>query len=485
MDIDQYLLWLSDAIKASASDENSIDEKLLTKNIKDCYTRVKSACKSTSNKTIPFEDFRLRSTLALLISTECISSLQEIQCNREFQAVITTFPTISVTDFFTVIRSQKNYKFLCECLSWIPVSVLCKIIQEFFINTSDVTPVTLAIATELRKSMLFRLQHETSEFNIAEIKETMDVFMKTSYHISGTSKDLIKLGGYYFMYLTDSALFLLKAILGKEIEESLLCSTTEVWKKVWFNDLEKAKPITFLADSLLSILKLNQNCLDAVTVNVWTEWCEFDLPLTHPSYRITQYQGKTRTLQSAICYNAFDFLRIWDTDLSLIRNLLSEISQNIESIEGILSFFRSVSSDPDHDPDIDLDEEELISQISLGDDRQGKLLGILLNQIDTFDNDKSLTMVKDNIASVDHKARENLLIHFIGQARERKPFKDGWLQVVLDLASGISVDRLLVVISEHLSHGQDDMLKSSEFNSQMTAVFNQLAGDTAAVVSYI
>lgn len=484
MDIDQYLVWLSGAIKASFLDEGSIDEKLLTKNIKDCYTRVKSAFNNTSNKINQFDEFRLRSTLALLISTKCINSLEKIQCNREFQAVITTFPTIGVKDFFIVVRSQKNFKFLGECLSWVPVSVLCNIIQEFFKNTSDITPITLAISTELRKVLLFRLQHETSEYNKIEIEETMALFIKNTYSISGSTKDLIKIGGYYFIYLTDSALFLLRAILGKQIEAPLLCNITEVWKKVWFTDLKTAKPIPFLAKSLFSVLENTQCRLDAVTVNVWTEWVEHDLPLTYPSHRISQYQNKSRTLQSAICYNAFDFLRIWDTDLSLIQSTLLGTSQEIESIEGIIGFFRGVASDPDHDPDIDLNQKELITQIGLRDDRQSKLLGIFLDHKDIFDNNECLPIVKDNMASVDEKARENLLLHFIAQAKENRPYKDGWFQVVLDLASGIPIDRLLVVISDYLSHGQDDLLKSPDFNAQMTAVFNQLAGeDTTAVNS--
>lgn len=43
--------------------------------------------------------------------------------------------------------------------------------------------------------------------------------------------------------------------------------------------------------------------------------------------------------------------------------------------------------------------------------------------------------------------------------------------------------QLLEVIENHLAAGLDETLKTADFNNQLTAVFNQLAGEYSVVVN--
>ena len=56
--------------------------------------------------------------------------------------------------------------------------------------------------------------------------------------------------------------------------------------------------------------------------------------------------------------------------------------------------------------------------------------------------------------------------------------------MVLDLAADISPEQLKPIIEGSLSSGLDDTLKTSSFNTQLTADFNQLADENTAEVIY-
>lgn len=59
------------------------------------------------------------------------------------------------------------------------------------------------------------------------------------------------------------------------------------------------------------------------------------------------------------------------------------------------------------------------------------------------------------------------------------------LQFILKLAEDIPSEDLLPIIVEKLDSGQNEILKTSNFNLQATAVFNQLVGENAPEVRVI
>ncbi|XP_071521021.1 uncharacterized protein [Panulirus ornatus] len=484
MDIDQHLMWYISALKASV-DGGAVNENKLIRNVGDCFLRVKKAC-FRGNKDQQFEDFRVRATLLLLLCCPRIQQLPVIQNCRDFQSIIMTLPVLKESFFFSVVRSQKNYLFLAPVLCWVSPTVLEEIAREFFICIDEVTPVTLAIALELVKVLLFSCQHNKYEdgTNIDNM-ECLILLLRflSSKNISNETQALVKSSGYYYMYLCKFVHLMLTVYAGHCLKEPQTYPFLQVWTSLWKNKehvVSTKHCDNSIRGTIRSLLDLCQQNSIAITVDVWMEWNDLILPVSvtvHRNSSVLPRKAQSKSIQAVICNVAFDIMRLFNSH--------PEMTECLETIEykGLLQFFTQVQSDPNYDPDQDLSLDQLVKEISLRDESEGKLLGILIKKDDIFSSQICQECLKEHGTMIDNDTRQDLLVRFIQYIRAGGHCSPEWLDTVVSMAADIPCKQLLEVIENHLAGGLDETLKTADFSNQLTTVFNQLAGQDSVVPS--
>nr|XP_045625214.1 uncharacterized protein LOC123774729 [Procambarus clarkii] len=481
MDIDQHLMWLISAIKASIDGE-VVDDRKLVKNIGDCFLRIKKAS-PIGNKSKQFDDFRARATLLLLLCCRRIRELSIIKTSKDFQSVVVTLPVLSESAFFSVIRSQKMYRFLAPILSWVSPEVIQEIMKQYFICIDEVTPVTLAITLELLKGLLFSFQHEIAKDNSSHI-ECLHLLLKflSTKSISSETPVLVKSSGYYYLYICEFVYLMLTVYAGQCLKEPDVYTSLQVWISLWKNerDLSGTEPcLSFIKETIRSLLSVCQLNCKAISVDIWMTWNDLILPAlvtVHGNSSIFTGKVFQKSIQSVICNIAFDILRILDSHPDIPESL------NSSEFQSLLNFFKEVASDPDYDPDEALTLKELLQEIELKDDRQPKLLGILMKR-DIFASQDVQECVKAYSAEIPCSMRQDILLRFIQHNKAGKHSSADWLNLILDMAAVLPAKQLLSVIEEHLAYGLDERLMAADFSNQLTAVFNQLAGQNSSVPS--
>ncbi|KAG7173792.1 hypothetical protein Hamer_G021600 [Homarus americanus] len=409
MEVDQHMMWLISALKASV-DDDTVNENKLTKNVSDCFLRVKKTS-ANGNKDQQFDDFRARATLLLLLCCPRIRELPVIQTCQDFQAVAMTLPVLKESVFFSLVRSQKNYRFLSPVLCWVSPGVLQEITREYFLWVDGVTPLTLAVSLELLKGLLFSFQYNC-------------------------------------------------------VEDDSVLSDVECLHLL----------LKFLSSKNVSS-KTQQNS-EAVNVDVWIEWNDLILPAVVTVHRNSSvHHGKARqkSIQSVICNIAFDILKIFNSHPEIHKNL------NTNTYQGLMQFFQHVALDPDYDPDQNLDQDKLIEEISVEDERQAKLLAILARRENIFTSQDCQECMKKYSTVVDGAARKEILLGFIQHVKAKRGYTSEWLDLVLDMVAALPAKHLLPIIEDHLAAGLDETLKTADFPNQLTSIFNQLAAQDSVV----
>lgn len=406
------------------------DSKLI-KNVSDCFLRVKKAC-SAGNKDQLFEDFRVRATLLLLLCCPRMQQLPIIQNCRDFQTIVVTLPVLKENVFFSVVRSQKNYRFLTPLLCWVSPTVLQEITREYFICIDEVTPVTLAIALELVKGLLFSCQHNTTGdddgMNNMECLMLLSKFL-SSKNVSDKTQALVKSSGYYYMYLCEFVHLMLTVYAGQCLKEPDTYPSLQAWTSLWKNKEIQASTghcISYIRETVKSLLNLCQQNSKAITVDVWMKWNDLILPVSvtvHRNSLVFHRKAQQKSIQSVVCNIAFDILGLFNSH--------PEMSEPLETSEykDLLQFFTQVQSDPDYDPDEDLSLDQLVKEINLKDEYQEKLLGILIKREDIFTSQVCQECLKEHGTIVDYETKQKLLLRFIHYVKAERHYCPEWLDV--------------------------------------------------------
>ncbi|XP_042213055.1 uncharacterized protein LOC121860091 isoform X2 [Homarus americanus] len=486
MEVDQHMMWLISALKASV-DDDTVNENKLTKNVSDCFLRVKKTS-ANGNKDQQFDDFRARATLLLLLCCPRIRELPVIQTCQDFQAVAMTLPVLKESVFFSLVRSQKNYRFLSPVLCWVSPGVLQEITREYFLWVDGVTPLTLAVSLELLKGLLFSFQYNCVEDDsVLSDVECLHLLLKflSSKNVSSKTQVLIKSSGYYYMYICEYLYLMLTVYAGCCLKEPETYLSLQTWTHLWKSthkkeQLGKGRCFLFIGKSIESLLNICQQNSEAVNVDVWIEWNDLILPAVVTVHRNSSvHHGKARqkSIQSVICNIAFDILKIFNSHPEIHKNL------NTNTYQGLMQFFQHVALDPDYDPDQNLDQDKLIEEISVEDERQAKLLAILARRENIFTSQDCQECMKKYSTVVDGAARKEILLGFIQHVKAKRGYTSEWLDLVLDMVAALPAKHLLPIIEDHLAAGLDETLKTADFPNQLTSIFNQLAAQDSVVPS--
>nr|XP_053646656.1 uncharacterized protein LOC128698468 [Cherax quadricarinatus] len=482
MDIDQHLMWFISALKASIDGEAVNDKKLL-KNINDCFVRVKKICPSVNKDQ--YEEFCARATLIMLLCSPRIRDLPRVKTSTEFQTVVVTLPVLPESAFFSIVRSQKSFRFLAPVLSWLSPEVIQELIKQYFLSVEEVTPVTLAITLDLLKVLIFSFQCKGDQKHNMSDMECLKLFLKfvSSKTVSGSKEALIKSSGYYYMYVCEYLYLMLTVCAGQWLKEPDTYKSLQAWKRLWETKVDQAGTqhsflfVKEVSKSLLLICQLNS---ESISVDVWMDWNDINLPASltvHGNSLVHNGKVLQKSIQSVICNIAFDILRIFDSYPEIHESL------SMSEYKGLLQFFKQVAADPDYDPDEDLTLDELLHEIRLKDERQAKLLGILIKRDDIFTSQDCQGCLKEFSAVVDGVARQDILLRLIQHNKAGKPYSAELLNLVMDMAAPLPAKQLLAIIEEHLSSGLNETFMTADFSNQLTEVFNQLAGQESLVAS--
>ncbi|XP_068247353.1 uncharacterized protein [Palaemon carinicauda] len=453
------------------------EEKKLNKNVSDCLARVKSAS-SDDDKDQVLENFKMKTTLVFLLCSPSVRDVEKIQNSKDYQSVLRTFPTLKDSSFFSIVRNQKFYKYLEPLLSCLPPSTLCKLMQEYFNCTNEVTPLTLAITMELMKALVSSMQNvSVKEDYSSESKAVFSSILNffSLKKVVGGTNNQVKSSAYFFMYLCECTFFMLSTVLRKN-EPQKLSIVPEAWIKLWKSGDSRSNLVsdkgTFSMDILKSFFDMCNENIKGISVDMWIEWNEVMLPLSVTIHRksvASKIKPEPSTIQSVICNIAFDMLRIVES--------CSDSKELLHSYKDLTQFFQQVASDPDYDPDYDLPVEKLLSEVELKDGRQEKLLDILMKKDDIFTSEKCIDCVMTYGKNVDNVTKLQVLTRLIKLIKEKREYDEKSVEMVLKMVEDLPATQLLPLIEKHLSSGQDEILKTPDFNVQMTSVFNQLADD--------
>lgn len=481
MEVDERLLWLISALKA-ANDSGEVNKEKLLKNISSCFLRIKREKKalsvSASHLAEELQDFQVKAAVLLLLCLPDIRELPNVKNCAEFQSLTSSLPVFSDSIFFTVVRTQKIF-LLSPLLSWLPAHVVQTLSREYFHKTNEVTPVTLAITVELLKAILFTSQHcHTSHQSSISYKECLELLVKflSLKHVSDDTPAMIKFSGYLCMYMFECLYLLLSAHVGSMWTPRTF-SCVKMWTELWEKDMSnKETSILDIRETIKSIFMLCQKNNKDVVVHMWMEWSEQMLPQTIEVHANSNQfgKGRSKSIQLVICNVASDVLKVLEAHPQLKEELDTSACQEL------LQFFHQVAADPDHDPDQDLSLEQLLEEINLKDDRQEKLLGILVQNDGVFTSDDACSCLREHTAALNTQIKLQLLERCIEWVKADKAFNTELKNVVLDLATDLSPEHLNPVIECSLSAGLSETLKTPSFRNQLTAVLNQLADESSA-----
>nr|XP_027221807.1 uncharacterized protein LOC113813929 isoform X2 [Penaeus vannamei] len=478
MELDRYLMWLVDCLKASLGG-STVNETRLNKNIESCFLRVKKAC-AAANKDEDFEDFRCRSTLLLFLCCPSVKNQSVVRSSKDFQLVISAVPTLKESHFLSVVKNQRCYRSLTYILSFLPTSYLPTFIEEYFTFTDVVKPVTLAMSLELFTSYILSWQSDSQCENCeSDILKCLNLFAKfmSTKRVSSDFKAQIKSSAYFFMYLTKYLLLALNLYIGKgmeypEIPESLIC-----WRDLWKTEEKETESLLrnrlFTKDLVITFFKLCTQNNEAINIEMWMEWSEMNLPASVIPHKASVVNCNNKSIQLVICNIAFDIMKIFELNPNLHESFQTSQYRNF------LQFMKQVACDPDYDPDYDLSIEQLLQEIELRDEREQKLLEILLDKEEIYSSLECIDSLKDHHAKVSSKTRRDVLERYIDYIMDGNSGIEEWEEFIIELAEDIPSVDLLPVIVEKLDSGLNEILKTSKFGLQSTAVFNQLVGENA------
>ncbi|KAK7084689.1 hypothetical protein SK128_011923 [Halocaridina rubra] len=475
MEIDQHLIWMLSAVKSvSAAD---IDENKLNHSISDCLNRIKGVY-SSKQREEEFDDFRAKFTLVLVLSCPAIRKLPVVNNCRDFEAVIHAFPQLKESAFFSIVRTQKLYKFIFPVLSHLPPTTLQTLIEEFFACTSVITPVTLAVSLEMLKAFLVSLQTILLEdISMEQRSAVVNNILKfySLKKVSNGSDAQVKLSAYYFMYLCECTYVLLCSTTGRPLEQPEDYGSIQVWKSLFeTKDNDTLKTCGILkSDACTVFLQMCSENVQSVTVDMWMEWNDITLPVSvivHKKSSTVHLKPQARSIQAVISNIAFDILKLIKSTADLKTTLEKE-----SDLKVMLEFFQQVASDPDYDPDVNLPTDQLLKEINLKDSRYEKLMRVLLERNYIFTSQDCVDCISSHVAVVDNSSRLNLLKKMIKHVKEGSGYSSEAKEMVLNMADSLLADQLLRVLDECLDSGLDDCLKTQGFDKQMTSVFNQLA----------
>ncbi|KAK8385422.1 hypothetical protein O3P69_016318 [Scylla paramamosain] len=486
MQVDEQLLWLLSALRL-AQGSDGINRDKLIQNVNNCFLRVKKDRKAisvpASQASEEIQHFQVKASVLLLLCLPKIRELSGVENCEDFQSLFSSLPDLSDSVFFTVVRTQKIYFVLSPLLSWLPPHIVQTLMKEYFQYTHEVTPVTLAISVELLKSLLFSQQYRRAHQNGSQNNtECLQLLVKFffSKNVSSKTPSLIKFSGYYFLYMFECLYLLLAAYVGYEIRDPNTFSCVETWTKLWKTNNKSAEIISlpYTKEALMSMLTLCQNNSREVTVTLWMEWSEQMLPqnATFCSTPSTRQPGKTqaKSIQMVTCHIAFLILRLLEAHSQLEEHLA------VSEYHELLQFLQQTAVDPDYDPDKDLTLEQLMKEISAKDDRQEKLLGILVQREGVIASSDASRCLKEHVAVFDNQMKMELLQNCIKWLKTNELHIPESINVVLDLAADLNPEQMKPIIEGSLSAGLDDTLKTPSFKTQLTSVFNQLADENTA-----
>lgn len=388
-----------------------MNEEKLLKNVSCCFLRIKKEKKTLSvsakQLTKELQDFQVKAAVLLLLCLPNIRELPNVKNCAEFQSLTSSLPEFSYSIFFTVVRTQKIF-LLSPLLSWLPAHIVQTLSREYFHKTDEVTPVTLAITVELLKAILFTSQHcHTSHQSSGSYKECLDLLVKflSLKHVSDDTPGKIKYSGYLCMYMFECLYLLLSAHVGS-VWTPRTFSCVKMWTDLWQKDLtNKETSILDTRETIKSIFLLCQKNNKDVSVHMWMEWSEQMLPQTIEAHANSKQFGKgqSKSIQLVICNVAFDVLKVLDAHPQLKEELETSAYQEL------LQFFHQVAADPDHDPDQDLSLEKLLEEIDLKDERQEKLLSILVQRDEAFTSDDACSCLRKHTATLNAQIKLQLL----------------------------------------------------------------------------
>ena len=402
-----------------------VDKDKLNQNVNNCFIRVKKERKAGNGvASEDIRDFQAKASVLLLL---CLPEIRELSCVNnceDFQSVISSLPELSESIFFTIVRTQKVHFLLSPLLSWLPPNVVTSLTTEYLHCTDEVTPLTLTISIQLLKSLLFSHQYRqthcgNSQSNIECLKLLVKFF--SSRNVSNETPSMTKFSGYFFMYMFECLYLLLAAYIGYRISDPGTLSCIEAWTKLWKTENISTEEISLLytKETIKSMLKLCQNNNREVTVDMWMEWSEQNLPQTVTVYSMSSVhqpgRGQSKSFQLVICNIAYDILRLLEAHSQLEKDLV------ISEYHELLQFLKQVAMDPNYDPDQELSFEQLIKEINIKDDRQNKLLGFLVQRDDVIGSDDACSCLKEHAAVLDTQMKIELLQHCIEWLKASKP----------------------------------------------------------------
>ncbi|XP_076032564.1 uncharacterized protein LOC143020255 [Oratosquilla oratoria] len=470
MEVDQHLTWLLGAVKSSVDANGIVNEDELKKNVTDCFKRVRKALEGEKEGHV--EKFKERACLVLLLSCPLVRKIPEIESARYFQPVILSFPILTESSFFSMIKSLNMYKSLNQILMWLPLETICTMCQSYLSVTKDLTLASVIMTSELIKCILCGVERNSccqqEEDIVKEIMKNCLSFLNSQCG-SGGQKQLIKFAGYYFMCLLDCGIHFTKLLKNVGISPTDLSDVYITWREVFPQKEKDDQPpnLVWLSDIHQEFLDLCQKSVKPISIDIWLEWSEITVPTSVTRCRaVPSYSGTAFTLQTCIKFLAFE-----------LNQVIEREDVPVGKYQELIMFMKDVAVDPMYDPDSDLGKDDLIKGIEEDTEWQKKLLLLLLRKPDIFECENSFACVSKFSEHIPVSTREDLLKQVIQRMKTQQSVLSGYIELVLRLAQGLPKDCLLKVVKEELECGQSNILCPEDFQLQLTATFNRVAED--------
>lgn len=376
-----------------------------------------------------YEEFRLNSTILLLLACPTVNSCSQIASSEELIPLIKSVPEIEDEKLFIVLRGLKNYRYLRGVLPWLPTNVLTLLLTKFLQQSTSMTPLALAISFEIIFALAHSLQLQREEVTtLKDCFKDYTTFLK-SIEVSFDTEQNCKLRAYHFLYIIESLYLLLCLMCKKEIEAGCTVALGIKIKKLR-SDISKDMPLIFeptIREATLGLLSICNDVVHLITSDIWIAWHDIKSPtfgLSFVSGSQRETEDVNKSIQTQVSHTVFRILEC----LEQLED--GEKHSDLKSFQELKTILQHFASDPDYDSDVDLTNSELIEVIQdIDDARAKKLLTILLEREDIFDSEDALKCVCQFGTTIP----KPILIPFINRVIDKfisgDKILDGWKRV--------------------------------------------------------
>ncbi|KAB7495706.1 hypothetical protein Anas_06572 [Armadillidium nasatum] len=449
--------------------DDSIQIKKLLQNCSNCQNQVKSLVNSSE-----FDEFRLNTTICLLLGCPSINLLPEISDTEELISVIKSIPEINIDTFFLIIKGLKNNKYIRCIFPWLPSDIVAEFLCSFLNQSTNLTPLSLALCFEMFYCLMYSSQHD--DISGDTVSKNIESYVKYLQNYEKAVCD----------QPTSNIYVLIKYLDCKTVEEPSTCSLGLKFKNLKMGSCKSDELLykSYVQESIPLLSQILNKLSLCISSDIWISWYDLKAPsiamFCDEKIDIDDEKTIENSIQTQIAHRVFRIMKM--------KNKFDNFDDilNLNANKELGNFLNQVAVDPDYDSDIELSTLELIDAIRQGsDNKRKKLMTLLLNR-EIFEFKESLSCLEEHMSFVTRSTALLFIKRFIKEAKDvNKP--DEWKCIVIDLSKRVTNYDVVNILKEDLNNGHDDVMKTSLFSSEFTQISNQLShqADTECFNSYL